>query len=347
MIAAHSRRFSVVAAVVLTIACTSRKPTPVTSESPPPEPTVPIAPPVPSTDAPEQPQPFAWDRALVIGSEAMGGPGIAGAANVGQRLTVMVGDAPPITAHVVDVVRDGCESGGPPQTCLYVGVEYGSEDASVDPESLPPLWKQPGAPDEDEAFEDLALLDARLAVTAGTTLPRFVPHTLEVHYTGALCEGDADAKDFVLLRTRSSAAADPLKDDPALRDWRRSPRRVVTLRTVDRTIHFVTASKVQRPRSKRMADVPAEYDSAFWILERHGDTTKVLHHERQKIRRDINQDISCQLPLRYPTPWTVVETDGVVHVLTRTGITGFARWSLQADRLVLEGEWQADINPLG
>lgn len=347
MIAARRHRLSFVAAAVLTIACTSRAPAPAVSAAPLPEPATPIAPPVPSTDAPEQPRPFAWDRVLVIGSEAMGGPGIAGATNVGQRLAVMVGDAPPITARVVDVVRDGCASGEPPQACLYVGVEYGSEDDPVDPESLPPLWKQPGASDEDEAFEDLALLDARLAVAAGTTLPRFVPHTLDVHYTGALCEGDADAKDFVLLRTRSSASADPLKDDPALRDWRRFPRRVVTLRAVDRTLHFVTASKVQQPRSKRMADVPAAYDSAFWILERHGDTTKVLHHERQKIRRDINQDISCQLPLRYPTPWTVVETDGVVHVLTRNGVTGFARWSLQADRLALEGEWQADINPLG
>lgn len=332
------------------LACAQRVPDPTTEVTPTLEPTQPIAaaPPSAETTAPEQ-RPFAWDRVLVIGTESLGGPGTAGAAKVGQELAVMVGDGAPITARVVDVVRDGCDEGGPPATCLFVGVELGREDDAIDPESLPSLWRHPGGPEEDSdaGFEDLALLEARLAVTSGTSLPRFVPHSLEVHYTGALCEGDVDAKDFVLLRSFTSAAPDPVKDDPALRDWRRVPRRVVTLRAVDRTLHFVTASKVQRPRSKRMADVPAKYDSAFWILEQQGNTTKVLHHERQEIRRDIDQDVSCQLPLRYPTPWTVVEHDGVVHVLTRTGITGFARWSLRPDRLVLEGEWQADINPLG
>lgn len=331
------------------VACTSSAPLPTPSVAPTPAATKPIAPAAPRKPTPAGPQAFAWERALVVGPESLGGPGIAAAAKVGLQLAVLVGDGPPIAARVVDVVRDGCDRGGPPATCLYVGVEYGSEGDAIDAESLPKLWAHPGGPegDSDEAFEDLALLEARLAVIEGTTLPRFVPHTLEVHYTGALCEGDVDGKEFVLLRSYTSKAADPVKDDPALRDWRKHPRRVVTLRVAGRTLHFVSASKVSRPRSKRMADIPAKYDSAFWILERIGATTKVLHHERAESRRGMNADISCQLPLRYPTPWTVVEMDGVVHVLTRTGITGFARWSLLPDRLALEGEWHADINPMG
>lgn len=275
----------------------------------------------------------------------MGGPGLATVAKVGQPLSVMVGGGPPVPAHVSDVNRDLCDEGDPADTCLFVGVEYGSESEPVDADSLPALWKEPGA--SDDVIDDVALLDARLAVAADTALPRFVPHTLAVHYANALCEGDVDSKDHVLLRTYSSAGADPLKDVPALRDWRRYPRRVVTLRALDRTLHFVTVAKLARPRSGRMSDIPRKYETAFWILEAVGSATNVLHHERNKDARSITTDTSCQLPLRYPTPWGLVESDGIVHVLTRSSVTLFQRWSLQADRLTREGEWKADVNELG
>lgn len=282
-------------------------------------------------------RPFAWDAALVVGWGVVGGPGLASAARVGQRLSVMVDDGAPWTAHVVDVVP--CEEGDDRNACPYVSVEYEADDRTP-----PSPWTRPGHACD---AEDVALLDTRLAVTADTALPRFVPHTLEVRYANALCEGGHDDAHFVLVHACTSTGEDPVKGVAELRDVLRYPRRVVTLRVADRTLHFVTVAKVERPRSGRMADIPRTYETAFWVLEDVGDTTTVLHRERLADGRNINQDTSCQLPLRYPTPWGVVETDGVVEILTRASLQTFERWTLTADGLTRAGSFEASIHPMG
>lgn len=327
-----------VLATLIAAGCTPQASTPVRAAKEPPRAGADPQP------APEPAlQPFAWERVLVVGWGTAGGPGIASVAEVGQRLSVMVDDGAPWTARVEDVVP--CEDGEPSDTCPFVTLEYDRKGDDGDPPSLPPQWDRPGTTGEG-VVDDVALLETRLAAPADTALPRWIPHTLEVRYANALCEDQADDESYVLLRTYSSTGDDPVKDVAALRDVLRFPRRVVTLRALDRTLHFVTVAKVERPKSGRMFDIRRKYETAFWILEDVGDETKVLHHEHHEGGRNINQDTSCQLPLRYPTPWGVVETNGVVQVLTRSRISTFERWSMGPDRLVREGGWTANVNPL-
>lgn len=294
-------------------------------------------------------RPFEWDGVVVIGSQ-VGGPGLKAVARLGQRLSVLMaaGD-PPLSARVVHAdLRE--EDGVIDEEASFVQVAYGSDDEK-DAWERPLLWER-AAVSGDEPFEDLvpledlALLPARLAVPADMELPRAVPHKLEVRYANALCEADADAAHYTLVRPVTSDGTDPVAKADALRADLRRPRRVVTLRTPDRVLHFVTLARVSPPASGRMFDIPRERTTAFWILEEVAGELKVLHHESHREVRSMNVDASCQLPLRYPIPWLVVEAEGIVQVLTRSSLVRFQRWSLKPDGLTLEATFTADTHTL-
>jgi hypothetical protein len=285
---------------------------------------------------------FSWERLLLVGDATLAGPALASVAEVGRRVSVRAGDGEPWTAEVDWVDDERCEA-APNDACLDVSVEYDSDESE-----LPPVpWQRVSMAGKDLP-DDIALLDVHLAVDIDTALPRLVPHTIEVRYANALCEeADADADDYALVGAYTSAGPDPVEGVSALEGKRQYPRRVVTLRTLDRTLHFVTVAQVDRPPSGRMSDIPKDREVALWILEGEGKAAKVLHHASHTSSRTINTDSSCQLPLRYPTPWSVVEVEGSVYVLTRSGVSDFERWLLKADAITREGGWTAEINPLG
>jgi hypothetical protein len=288
---------------------------------------------------------FSWERVLLLGWRQVAGPGVASVAQVGRQLSVLAPDGEIWTASVVYV--SDWEDEPPSDACLYTVVAFG-DDPDDDTHRPPPVrWNEPGAT-EERPGEDIATLGVHLVVELGTAVPRPVPHVLEVHYANALCEAGADADAYVLVKPYSSTAPDPLADAPFLEKRRHFPRRIVTLRTLDRTLHFVTISMVDAPSSGRMSDIAGRYQTALWIVEeKEGGGLEVLHDELHDSGRSINVDTSCQLPLRYPTPWGVVELGGTVYVLTRSNLNDFERWALHPNGITREGGWTANFMEYG
>jgi hypothetical protein len=293
---------------------------------------------------PDVPTAFSWDRLLVVSHTTLGGPGLSGVAEVGRKVSVRGGDGEAWSATIETVDFEGCED-EPDDPCGYVAVAYDRGDDAFPPR-VP--WTYVDLPDTEHPLEDIALLDVHLAVAEGSELPALVPHTLEVRYANALCEsGAADDEDYVLVRAVTSGGADPMAGVRALEGKTRFPRRVVTLRTQGRTLHFVTVAEVEPPASGRMADIARDRRTHFFVLEGDGPGARVLHRESHAGSRGMNVDTSCQLPLRYPTPWSVVEVGGSVYVLTQSALTQFERWSLQPAGIVREGGFTAGIHAIG
>jgi hypothetical protein len=286
---------------------------------------------------------FSWDGVLVVAGTTLGGPGLASVAKIGRRVAVLGGDGETWTATIDTVDDEACE-GEAREGCRFVSIAYDrGDDAS--PSRVP--WNHVKAPDTEHPPEDIALLDVHLAVAEGTELPALVPHVLEVRYANALCESGADDEDYVRVKAYTSAGPDPIAGATALEGKTRFPRRVVTLRTRGRTLHFVTVAEVEPPASGRMSDIAKARQTSLFVLEGDGPGARVLHRESHAGSRSMNVDTSCQLPLRYPTPWGVVEVGGSVYVLMQSGLTKFERWSLQPAGIVREGGFTAHVHEIG
>jgi hypothetical protein len=299
--------------------------------------------PAPAMHAPPTRTTFSWDRALVVSGTTVGGPGLPGVAEVGRRVSVRGGDGETWMGTIDTVDDEACEGDGG-DGCRFVSIAYDrGDDAS--PSRVP--WNHVKAPDTEHPPDDIALLDVHLAVAEGTELPALVPHVLEVRYANALCESGADDEDYVRVKAYTSAGPDPIAGATALEGKTRFPRRVVTLRTRGRTLHFVTVAEVEPPASGRMSDIAKARQTSLFVLEGDGPGARVLHRESHAGSRSMNVDTSCQLPLRYPTPWGVVEVGGSVYVLMQSGLTKFERWSLQPAGIVREGGFTAHVHEIG
>jgi hypothetical protein len=293
--------------------------------------------------APSQPavvlRPFAWEHVRVLGNDAkLDGPGLAAEAKPGDRVALL---APNGTTRVtaIDMVdHASCEGD---KACSGVWIATGDED-----DEPAPIWTFPGlrdAKDDDAGPEDIALVETTLAVTGDMALPKLVPHALEVRYFNALCEGDADGDDFVLLARVTSKTPHPLAGVSALTAFRGKPQRVVTLRSLARSIHFVSIADVDMPKRRRMSDVSSGRRETLFILEGDGEAARVVHTESAVVHRSTNHDFACQLPVSHPIPWSVVSVEGEAFVLTRSGFDAYDRWSLGGSDLRRAGEWTADV----
>ena len=283
-------------------------------------------------------RPFAWDHVRVLGNDAkLDGPGLAGAAKVGERVALLAPDGTTRVTEIETVDHAACE--GDDEACSGVWI------ALPDVEDPPP-WAFPGlrdTSDVDTGPDDVVLVETTLAVTGDMALPELVPHALEVRYFDALCEGDADDSNFVRLARVTSKTSHPLAGMSALAPFRGRPQRVVTLRTLGRSFHFVSITSVDMPKSRRMTDVPRRRRETLFIVEGDGASARVLHTESQLVGRNVLHDHACQLPVHHPIPWTVVEVDAESFVLTRTGLDVHDRWLVATAELRRVGGWTADV----
>ncbi len=347
--AAWSRlQFALGALLLVQPGCAARRaPDPDVSPSttPAPGPEVPATPEPEASAAPEpspasQRRPFDFGRIVIAGSEAIDGPGVRSLAAEGRAISTFATDGSVHPATVTAV--EPCEEDE--NDACYVAIESTEEDDGYDDPSPP--WVYPGALVGRHDL-DLAVPDVALAGPADMTPPVAVAHSIEVYYAHALCEADEDDQDYVLVRDYTTNGVDPIAGFAGFDRTRRFPMRVVTLEVGSRTFHFVTVSKLRPPRSNRMFDIPKRFEMEFYLLEAKGDGFAVRTHEVVDGGRDMNVDISCALPLRFPTPWTAIEVDGTVWVLTREGLSTYARWAVRADGLVRDAPWEANVVQLG
>lgn len=266
--------------------------------------------------------------------DLLGGPGIRARAGAAKRVEIVAHDGTR-WGHALGEV-EACNGDEDIIDCAYVDLDDGETRAQP-----PSPWVQAGPLDQSNVdIDDLALL-ATFIADLDRPPPTVASGPWDVHYNAALCEKPGDVAEVEMVAT-STRAPDPMAGAPLLSDFADRPRRVITLKVGEATVHFVHATTVAMPKSNRMLDLERERDEAFWIVREHGDGLVVLHEERKTTRRSINHDHTCQLPFRLPVPFAAVEHEGVPMIYA-TSFDQVQRWTIDEDSARLDAQWDTGL----
>lgn len=279
------------------------------------------------------PSTASWSAQPVFVGEMVGGPDIRTRVNSAKRLEVVASDGTRWSRAVVAVDDEPCD--GDDELTECADVELQSIEERPDP-----VWVQAAAIDVDIDIEDIALLDTFVA-DLDRPPPANVSGPLRVHYVDALCEAPGDVVETQMIAT-STRGPDPVAGAAFLGDFVDRPRRVITVSVGESTVHFVHATTVTMPRSRRMLDLEAKREESFWIVREDEKGLVVLHHNSASVRRSINHDFSCQLPIRVPVPFAVIDNAGAFSIYARDFGT-VQRWVLTEDTATLEATWKTGL----